>query len=723
MAEARSAEMPDLDMSKGRKCTDFLFLILFAAFWVGMLIASGIGWAEGDPRVLIYGLDYKGNVCGKDNGSPGNMDLGDFKFQYWPNTNQLFSGAQLQSQVQVAFKFDEAKSICLSHCPSLPNITNTSDTNVTVPFVCDYPEDINALEMTMEQWKAANYDYYASLNETLKNSSLALQGPCYPVTLASRSQYWSCQYYGSYDKSVTDAWDAMGGASLAENAEAEIEQKIQDFLKDPVKILERYVADVGIAWKVEVVCGLVVPIVACFLMLYLMRFFVRPLTYLTLLLVNVAALGATLFAFAKAGWIGDDELNPFTGEGEQSAEGQLTAADGGDLDAAEDNQTVMKAIAVMMVVVTGLIFLFTIAMLSKIKVGIAVLKVSLKAVVANPTTVFFPLLPVFLIIALVVYAAVTAVYLFSAGDIERNVCPEGQDDDCGWNVNLNDDLKKMLVYVFFGFLWSLYFIIGVSYVTLAGVYGEYYFRRGEAGSMPLKSSLGRTGRYHLGSVALGSFIIALVEFVRVVVHYMKSKAESTSKSVNAGTANQIVTKLFCFVQCCLCLLDMIIKYITRQAYIVIALTGASYCSASRKVFKILTSNVLQVAAVNVIGDAILFLGKLAVAFGCAVLAYAWLDSETYDTGDEAVSSPILPVLLVFILAYGIATGIFGVAEMAVDTVLMAYLMDADKNGGVAVNAPPELNASLDDLKHAANAFSAPPVSQPAANQAPGATAI
>jgi hypothetical protein len=52
---------------------------------------------------------------------------------------------------------------------------------------------------------------------------------------------------------------------------------------------------------------------------------------------------------------------------------------------------------------------------------------------------------------------------------------------------------------------------------------------------------------------------------------------------------------------------------------------------------------------------------------------------------------------VFLLAYGIATGIFGVTEMGVDTILLAYLMDAAENDGVAVNAPPELNSSFDNL--------------------------
>eukprot|EP00976_Prorocentrum_cordatum_P065133 1177784-Prorocentrum_minimum.AAC.1 len=80
------------------------------------------------------------------------------------------------------------------------------------------------------------------------------------------------------------------------------------------------------------------------------------------------------------------------------------------------------------------------------------------------------------------------------------------------------------------------------------------------------------------------------------------------------------------------------------------------------------------------------------------------------------------------MAYGIGTGIFGVGEMAVDTILMAFLIDSEKNGGVAVNAPPELADSLEHLKKECNNAADPfkrGGRQPGATatQAPGATAI
>mmetsp|Transcript_43204 Transcript_43204/g.72014 ORF Transcript_43204/g.72014 Transcript_43204/m.72014 type:complete len:760 (-) Transcript_43204:174-2453(-) len=758
-----ASEIKAVDMSRDRKCTDLLFLIMFAAFWVGMIITAGIAWAEGDPRTLVYGLDYRGNVCGKDNDAPGNMDLDGFRFQYWPNTNQLFDAADPLNVLQ----FDNALSICLSECPTPLGTNGTNGTTVNgtangtaaseakVHWVCKYPEDAGMEfggDYNLKEWKADTFDYYDKLNSTLQETSLNLRGPCYPITLKSRSQYWSCQYYGDYEQSVVEAWEKLGGKELdsKDGGLAGVENLIQGYLKDPTRIFQRYISDIQQASTVEVVCGFVVPVVACFIFLILMRYFVTPLSYLILVLVNVTSVLFTIFAFIKAGWIGNNALNAFTGQSGNSTSISFVGSDGLDLDASEDNKTVMKVLAGIMVAVSIIIFLFTIAMLSKMKVGIAVLKVGLRATTKNPTTVLLPLLTISLIILLALYSAVTALYLFSAGDIEKNTCDEGEGDDCGWDVDLNQSVKRMLAYHFFGFLWTLYFIIGVSYVTLAGVFGEYYFKKGEMNSLtasPVVSSLQRTGRYHLGSVALGAFIIALIEFVRAIISYMKAKAEQTAKSVGGGTASSIVTKLFCYVECCLCCLSMIIKYISRQAYIVIALTGCGYCSASRKVVDILTSNIIQVAAVNVIGDSILFLGKLTIAFGSSVLAYLWLDTENYETGDDAISSPVVPVLLVFLLAYGIATGIFGVTEMGVDTILMAYLMDAAENDGVAVNAPPELNSSFDNLKEecekAARAMdknSDPPTNQRAsttsargsvfsqhrqsgASQAPGATSL
>ena len=206
----------------------------------------------------------------------------------------------------------------------------------------------------------------------------------------------------------------------------------------------------------------------------------------------------------------------------------------------------------------------------------------------------------------------------------------------------------------------------------------------------------RAAWYHTGSVAFGSFIIAVFEFVRAIMKYVESKCKEATQG-NAA-AQSMVKFFFCCIQCCLACLECIMKFINRNAYIVIAIDGSSYCTAVMRAVKLLTTNILRVAVVNTVGDSILFIGKLAIAFGSGLIAYLYLDSATYKEGENAVSSPIMIVLLVFLSAYSIGGAFMSVTEMAVDTVLLSYCIDCDENNGRAVNAPPALSDTLDEAE-------------------------
>jgi hypothetical protein len=51
-----------------RHCTDILFLVLLFAMWTAM---TGIGIhaaTNGDYRLVVYPLDYDGNICGTNYG-------------------------------------------------------------------------------------------------------------------------------------------------------------------------------------------------------------------------------------------------------------------------------------------------------------------------------------------------------------------------------------------------------------------------------------------------------------------------------------------------------------------------------------------------------------------------------------------------------------------------------------------------------------------------------
>ena len=63
--------------------------------------------------------------------------------------------------------------------------------------------------------------------------------------------------------------------------------------------MQRYIADLGRAWPVLVVCGGIAPLVLSVLYLVLVRYFVGLLTWLTIILLNVLTLLVTLFFYIK----------------------------------------------------------------------------------------------------------------------------------------------------------------------------------------------------------------------------------------------------------------------------------------------------------------------------------------------------------------------------------------------------------------------------------------
>ncbi len=76
----------------------------------------------------------------------------------------------------------------------------------------------------------------------------------------------------------------------------------------------------------------------------------------------------------------------------------------------------------------------------------------------------------------------------------------------------------------FMFFWLFNWITGFFQMSTAGAFASYYFSRERPKDMPccpVLQSAWRTIRYNLGTVAFGSFLIALVQFIRVIMQYIQ----------------------------------------------------------------------------------------------------------------------------------------------------------------------------------------------------------
>ncbi|XP_012458464.1 choline transporter protein 1 [Gossypium raimondii] len=660
-----------------RKCRDVAFLVIFIAFWVAMIVNSSFGFNQGNPLRLTYGLDYKGNVCGDKHAHPG---LHQLELKYWLNPNQVYQSGVKDSQ----FKLSNARSICLLDCP-----TPLED---SLSWVCDYPE--GDIHLSMDDWIDRNYDYYEILTPEMKNASLQLQGPCYPVIFPSVNVYWSCQYIARASNASLRHWKQMGGVDIKEDIV--VDKSIHSFINSRSSVLKRYMADIGKAWPVLIVCGGLLPLFLSVVWLLMIRYFVAAMPWITVAFFNILIITVTVFYYLKAGWIGNDAISPIIGDHDP-----YIHVFGRELNH-------LRAAAILMTFVMVLSILTSIAIVRRILMGTSVLKVAAKVIGEVQALIIFPVIPYSILAIFYMVWISAALHLFSSGQVVQNNCNTNCcaydllsekvncDHCCGYSIRYTPHIAVAIFFHLFGCYWATKFFIACSSTVIAGSVASYYWTRGETSSevpvLPVFDSMKRLIRYSLGSVALGSLIVSFVESIRFILESFRRKLKVTETTPDSWFGKMV----YHTSQGCLRCVEWTIKSVNRNAYIMIAITGKSFCRSSAIATELIMNNILRLVRLNVIGDVILFLGKLFVSLSSAVFGFLVLDTHKYSSGHNKLSSPLLPVLVCWTLGYVVATLFFAVVEMSIDTLILSFCQDSEEHEGTAQFAPLLLMETLNE---------------------------
>jgi len=212
------------------------------------------------------------------------------------------------------------------------------------------------------------------------------------------------------------------------------------------------------------------------------------------------------------------------------------------------------------------------------------------------------------------------------------------------------------------------------------------FRKtGYRGSAEILGSLWRVIRKHMGTAAFGALLIAIVQFIRAVMTYFTKQLDTLSKN---GAPWLAYVKWY--INYYLWLLEQCVKFVTRRAYIYTAIKGFAFCRAARAVFTLILRKTALLAFVTAMVDVIIFLAQLAISLLCGLICYAVLEllPMFQEGGDAEVFSSWLPSLVVMLFSYFVAAFFFNTFDVAVDTMLIAYVTDMEEckevNGGVEV---------------------------------------
>lgn len=218
---------------------------------------------------------------------------------------------------------------------------------------------------------------------------------------------------------------------------------------------------------------------------------------------------------------------------------------------------------------------------------------------------------------------------------------------------------------FFHFLWVNQVNVALGQCVLAGAVAAWFFtpnkNKGglDMGLRSLMHSVWNVFRYHFGSLAVGAFIIAVVQFLRALVYYFQKQAQAQKNKV-AEIALRIC-------QCCMWCLEKCLKFLTKNAYIQIAIKGTNFCTSARRAFFIVLNNAIRFTTIIFLSGIIHWIGFFFIASCTGGVGYVLLDTLHPE------AKVIVPMILFVFIGYFMSMIFMNVFGLAVDTVLQCFI--------------------------------------------------
>ncbi|MBN3284735.1 CTL5B protein, partial [Polyodon spathula] len=612
-----------------------------------------VAWMHGDPRKVIYPTDSYGQFCGQ---------------QSTPNANKA-----------ILFYFNILK--CAS--PAVLINLQCPTTQVSL-FKNTDRKDLKHLQGSL----CNPFASFQSIGEVLRDedcpSMIVPSRPflqrCFPdfttrngvLTVANKTTFKDGR---GKTRNVTDLREAANGIN-----------SVLDAREVGIKVFEDYAG----SWY-WILIGLVIAMVVSLLFILLLRYTAGVLLWVII--------------FGVIGVIGYGILHCYlefsTLRGKPGAD--VTISDIGfqtDFRVYLQLSQTWLIFMICLCIIEVTIILILVFLRNRVHIAIALLKEGSRQVAIGHimSTLFYPIITFLLIAICISYWAVTAVFLASSGEPIYKVmpaqpkcmyenftcdpetfnstnvtklCPRSQ---CTFAFYGGESLYHKYIFILqicnvFVFLWLVNFAIALGQCTLAGAFASYYWafkKPGDVPACPLFSSFGRAIRYHTGSLAFGSLILAIVQLIRIILEYLDHKLKSAQ--------NKFAKFMLCCLKCCFWCLEHFIKFMNRNAYIMIAIYGKNFCSSAKEAFFLLMRNVIRVAVLDKVTDFLLFLGKVLIAGSVGVLAFFFFTRRIPVIQEEVPSLNYywVPLLTVIFGSYLIAHGFFSVYAMCVDTLFLCF---------------------------------------------------
>ena len=625
---------------ESRKCRDCICCIIFLVFLIGCVIIALSGFLLGDPNKILYPYDEDGHACGLDKGYENYTML--YFYDVIGNLEQF-----QVSKIVNAF--------CVHECPKEKLDKNDyKEKNITLD--CIGTKNNPNCEVTYK-------NYY--------RSKKLLGRFCFPDN-SDEEEFndTSQEKIKIYDYSskknierIVDKEDIINNGSyvrieaLSNNNSKVASEELINFSFFGDKLIQ-WISDLYVA-KYVVLASVVWSFLLAMIFLLFLRLCASIIIFL--ILIGIFA-GLVILAVIL-------RFNMYYYQ-EQ-----------GD----ETKQNVFCVFFWVSVVVALIWIFFVLIMCNRIRLSISLIQITAKYINSNCTILWIPFLFFIITILWIAYWIILSVYLYSTGEFDK------ENSKVFASFKWKYEIKYFWWYHLFALFYIDAFISAFSQFIYASSASIWYFNHEkETEGHFILTSFKRAFRYHLGSIAFGSLIIAIVRFLMFFFEIFKKKME---KSIAKKTAGKCYKCIFCCIECCLRCIEKVLEYINKHAYILISIKGDCFCVAAWEGFALTVRNLGRFSVFTLLGKLFSNIGALFITAASGIIGY--LVIQNYGFLSEDINSAFFPVFCMTLVGLIIGLVSMSVFGMSADALLYCFLIDEEINKGQP-KAVPELQKFMSD---------------------------
>jgi len=322
----------------------------------------------------------------------------------------------------------------------------------------------------------------------------------------------------------------------------------------------------------------------------------------------------------------------------------------------------------------GLYYIFLVCCFKQLRVSIAIIETAADWFADTKRIIFVPI--GYFCLAILVFAAWTCGIAMVSSLSEDPITAQtgdpllnGTPTYSQWkNLNWAPATYYMIYTMSFGIIWLMAFIVCANeFVTIVATCTWYFSRKDipDSDGIPGDSEVYKgylwSIRYHFGSLAFGSCVLTIVWIIHALMEYIGGKIE------DATAGNGCTKCLLGCIRCCMDCFDRFMRHLTQNAYIYLALSNSSFCESALNAFLLILKNSVKFAMVDGIAHIFMFIGKCCISITTTSLAYL-LIKPMLPTG-VTLSSPVIPIIVIFMISYLIAAIFIGIFDAGANTIL------------------------------------------------------